>query len=72
MDFAIQPKDKTFLDTISLWRGKADPKVVIDYGIHVAVTNLTEDLVKEIPKVLEAGLKLQTLHAIQKGGSHER
>ncbi|MGC8936539.1 MAG: amidohydrolase family protein, partial [Candidatus Methanomethylicaceae archaeon] len=56
LDFAIQPKDKTFLDTISLWRGKADPKVVIDYGIHVAVTNLTEDLVKEIPKVLEAGV----------------
>jgi len=56
LDFAIQPKDKTFLETISLWRGKADPKVVVDYGIHVAVTNLTEDLVKEIPKVLEAGV----------------
>ncbi len=56
LDFAIQPKDKSFLDTISIWRDKADSKVVIDYGIHVAVTNLTEELVKEIPKVLEAGV----------------
>ncbi|MGQ9760127.1 MAG: FAD-dependent oxidoreductase [Candidatus Methanomethylicaceae archaeon] len=54
LDFAIQPKDKSFLDTVSIWRGKADPKVVIDYGIHVVVTNLTEDLVNEIPKVLDA------------------
>lgn len=56
LDFAIQPKDKTFLETMALWRGKADPKVVIDYGIHLAVTNLTEDLVKEIPKVLNSGV----------------
>jgi dihydropyrimidinase len=43
LDFAIQPKGKTFLETIELWREKADPKVVIDYALHVAVTDLTEE-----------------------------
>lgn len=57
IDFAIQPKDKTFLETIALWKAKADPKVVTDYALHVAVTNLTEDLIKEIPDVQKEGVQ---------------
>lgn len=56
LDFAIQPKEKTFLETIELWRKKADPKVVTDYSLHVAVTNLTEERIAEIPKVLDSGV----------------
>lgn len=56
LDFAIQPKGKTFLETIELWRKKADPKVVIDYSLHVAVTDLTDDRLAEISKVLKYGV----------------
>jgi len=56
LDFAIQPKGKTFLETVELWRKKADPKVVIDYSLHVAVTDLTEERLAEIPKVLDQGV----------------
>jgi len=56
IDFAIQSKGKTFLEAIELWRRKADPKVVIDYSLHVAVTDLTEERLAEIPKVLDYGV----------------
>jgi len=56
IDFAIQPKGKTFLETVELWRKKADPKVVTDYSLHVAVTDLTEERLAEIPKVLDYGV----------------
>jgi dihydropyrimidinase len=56
LDFAIQPKGKTFLETAELWRKKADPKVFIDYSLHVAVTDLTAERMAEIPKVLDYGV----------------
>ncbi len=69
IDFAMQPKDKTFLDTIALWRAKADPKVVTDYSLHVAVTNLNDSLIKEIPEVQKAGVQsFKLFMTYRKGG----
>lgn len=56
LDFAIQPKGKSFAETVELWRGKADPKVLVDYGLHIAVTELTEERVQELPSILEQGV----------------
>jgi dihydropyrimidinase len=56
IDFAVQPRGKTLLRAIELWRRKADPKVVIDYSLHVAVTDLNEERLAEIPKVLDYGV----------------
>ena len=56
IDFAIQPKGKSFMDTIEIWRSKADPKVVIDYSLHAAVTDLNEERMAELPKVLDYGV----------------
>ena len=39
----------TLADAVETWHGKADDKAHIDYGFHVAITNLTEDVKKEIP-----------------------
>lgn len=38
VDFAIPQKGESLLETYDKWRGWADPKVVCDYGLHVAVT----------------------------------
>jgi len=55
LDFAMQGKGKDFLQTLDEWHKKADPKAYIDFGFHLAVTNLNEDLLKQIPDVLKAG-----------------
>jgi len=38
VDFAIPQKGESLLETYDKWRSWADPKVVCDYGLHVAVT----------------------------------
>ena len=38
LDFAIPQKGESLLDAYHQWRAWADPKVVCDYGLHVAVT----------------------------------
>src|SRR5512136_3143910 len=69
LDFAMQPKDKDFLETLKIWHSKADPKAFIDFGFHIAVTNLTEDLVKQIPEVLKAGVSsFKLFMTYSKGG----
>lgn len=55
IDFAVQPQGKTLHDTIDIWREKADNKAVIDYGIHIAVTQMNERTKKEIPQVISEG-----------------
>jgi dihydropyrimidinase len=56
LDFAMQPKGNDFLQTLSMWRQKADPKVTVDYGIHLAVTDLNENLIRQIPEIQAAGV----------------
>lgn len=69
IDFAIQPKDKDFLETLKIWHGKADSKCYVDYGFHVAVTHLNEDLVKQIPEVMKAGVSsFKLFMTYSKGG----
>jgi dihydropyrimidinase len=38
VDFAIPSKGESLIATYKKWRSWADPKVVCDYGLHVAVT----------------------------------
>ena len=55
IDYAIQPKGKTLHETIDMWREKADGKACLDYGLHLAVTDLTDEIIEEIPKVIKEG-----------------
>jgi len=69
LDFAIQPREKDFLETLKIWHGKADNKTFIDYGFHVGVTNLNEAAVKQIPEVLKAGVSsFKLFMTYSKGG----
>ncbi|XP_055636841.1 dihydropyrimidinase isoform X2 [Toxorhynchites rutilus septentrionalis] len=38
MDFVIPKKGESLLEAYDTWRCRADPKVVCDYGLHVAIT----------------------------------
>lgn len=69
LDFAMQPNDKDFLQTIEIWHSKADPKAFIDFSFHMAVTHLDDQLLKQIPDVLKAGVtSFKLFMTYSKGG----
>ena len=48
IDFAMQPKGETVVSTYEMWRKKADPKVAIDYSIHIAARDPDAAGLKEL------------------------
>ncbi|MEW5723139.1 MAG: dihydropyrimidinase [Thermodesulfobacteriota bacterium] len=56
VDFAIQSKGKSLKNALDTWMDKAKDKAVIDYGFHVAVTDLTDQVMEEIPRLVQAGV----------------
>jgi len=56
VDFSIQGKEMTLKDTLSTWMKKAEGKAVIDYGFHVAITNLNDAIIEEIPQMVGLGV----------------
>lgn len=55
VDFSVQPKGKTLKEAAEIWRKKADGKAVIDYGFHLAITDMNDDILEEIPSIIKAG-----------------
>jgi dihydropyrimidinase len=41
VDFSLQDVEGTLAGAVEAWQGKAEGKARIDYGLHVAITNLT-------------------------------
>ncbi|WP_455284668.1 dihydropyrimidinase [[Eubacterium] cellulosolvens] len=56
IDFATQEKGDTLLKTLDKWRQKADPKVCIDYSLHMIVRDLNEITFDEIKHVINYGV----------------
>ncbi len=56
LDFAIQVKPASLMETIAARRAEADPDVCIDYGLHAGITDWNDDRAKELPAVIKAGL----------------
>jgi len=56
IDFAIQEKGKSLKDAIDLWHQKADNKSVVDYGFHIAITDLNEDTWDELHTLTTQGI----------------
>ncbi|MDX2138116.1 MAG: dihydropyrimidinase [Chloroflexota bacterium] len=55
IDFVIQPKGGSLHDGLRTWREKAK-LAQIDYGFHMAVTDLREDVMDEIPSLVAEGI----------------
>lgn len=55
VDFAVQPKDKNLKQTAKIWREKSDGKAVIDYGIHMNITHIDDEILNEIPFMISEG-----------------
>ena len=56
MDYCIQSPGKSLAEALERWHGKADGKAVIDYGFHLAVTDLNDAVMAELPAMADAGL----------------
>jgi dihydropyrimidinase len=67
IDFAIQPRGATLRETLDIWQGKAEGKAAIDYGFHVAITDLPDSVLAEMPKCIEYGATSMKLFMAYKG-----
>src|SRR6201997_436289 len=55
--FCIQGKGQTFAEALAGWHAKADGKALIDYGFHIAITDLTsEERLEELAALPEQGI----------------
>lgn len=55
IDFVIQPIGGTLHDGLKTWRKKAEV-AQIDYGFHMAVTDLNDKVMAEIPTMIDEGI----------------
>ncbi|HWQ12638.1 MAG TPA: dihydropyrimidinase [Roseiflexaceae bacterium] len=67
IDFAIQPKGATLRETLDLWHEKARGKAAIDYGFHVAITDLPDAVLAEMPECVAYGTPSMKLFMAYKG-----
>src|ERR1700686_3662714 len=56
IDFAIQPKGTRMRDALDTWWKKADGKAVIDYGLHMIVTDLGEAGLEDMDDMVSEGV----------------
>lgn len=56
IDFATQRKGQTLHQALDRWHKKAEGKAVMDYGVHMSITDLRPDVLAEIPQMPAAGV----------------
>ncbi len=56
VDFAIQPKGTKMRDALDIWWKKADGRAVIDYGLHMIVTDLGEAGLEDMDSLVDEGV----------------
>ncbi len=56
IDFAIQPKGRDLLSVIKDRRAEADPQTVVDYSLHMLVTDPTPIALEQLADVIASGM----------------
>jgi dihydropyrimidinase len=67
IDFALQEVGGTLAGAFDTWTEKARDKAVIDYGFHVAITDLRDDIKTELPDLAERGVASVKIFMAYKG-----
>ncbi len=55
IDYALQTPGKSLEEALQVWHERAEGKCAVDYGFHVAVTDLNDAVLAEIPELVEKG-----------------
>jgi dihydropyrimidinase len=56
IDFAIQSKGKSLREGFDAWQEKAQGQCVIDYGFHLAISDVNEQSLKEMDRLVDEGI----------------
>ena len=56
IDFIIQGKGQSLAEAIDIWHAKAEGKACVDYGFHMAITDMTDSVMEELPTLVHAGI----------------
>src|SRR6266540_7097890 len=56
LDFAVQPRGKALRDGLDAWHAKADGNACIDYGFHMIISDVTEDVLTEMDTLVDEGV----------------
>jgi dihydropyrimidinase len=67
IDFPTQYKGWSLRQAVEHYHAKARDKAVIDYGYHVTITDLTDDVLAEIPSLVDEGVPSLKLLMAYKG-----
>ncbi len=66
-DFVIQPMGGSLKEGVEAWHEKSNSKACIDYGFHMAITDLRDDVMDEIPSMVDEGITSLKLFMAYKG-----
>ncbi len=67
IDFAMQAKGERLHTTVERWHAKSKDKAVLDYGYHLGITDLTDEVLNEIPAMGAEGIPSLKLFMAYKG-----
>ena len=56
IDFAVQPRGGTLHQGLDTWHEKADGKACVDYGFHCIVSDMRDDVLPEMDRLVEEGV----------------
>src|ERR1041384_2431594 len=56
IDFAVQYKGQALTEGLDNWHAKAEGKATIDYGFHLITTDLEDERVPELLRVMDEGV----------------
>ena len=56
IDFAVQYKGQTLQEAVDAWHAKADGKTSIDYGFHLICTDLPDERLGEMKRMIDQGV----------------
>ncbi len=69
VDYAEQAPGSTLIQTLEEWKTKASTRAVIDYGFHIAISEVNDSVLSQIPDLIEMGV---TSFKISLDGAGER
>ncbi len=69
VDYAEQAPGSTLIQTLEEWKTKASTRAVIDYGFHIAISEVNDSVLSQIPDLIEMGV---TSFKISLDGTGER
>lgn len=67
VDFCIQGKGQSLREALDGWHAKADGRSCIDYGFHIAVTDMTDEVLAEMPSIIDQGYPSFKLFMVYEG-----